>query len=328
MTEQFANPPEAAESSINRIGIIGAGAVGATTAYAMIQAGSASEIVLVDKDRRRAEGQAMDLRHCLPFVGYDYAALSIEDLEDLRSCDLIVVTAGVAQKEGESRLELVKRNAEIFSSFFPLLNQNNPKARFLIVTNPVDVMTRVALKFSGLPPERVFGSGTVLDTSRFRALLADFFGVLPRQVHAYVIGEHGDSEVLAWSRAMIGPIHVSEYSERVGQTLSPDDIDTINKGVREAAYYIISRVGATQFAIAMATVQIVNALSHRPDSLLTVSRQLGGVHGFNEVCMSVPTRVNRRGPHSPIELDLSATEHAALKRSGEVLDEVYQGLGL
>jgi L-lactate dehydrogenase len=320
MTE--APPPR----NIDRVAIIGTGAVGATTAYALIQATRVSQVVLVDKNRRLAEGEVMDLQHCLPFTGHQQ--LEVADAEDVRDCDMVIVTAGAAQKPGESRLELVKRNTDIFSNLFPLLSDNNPGAFFLIVTNPVDVMTRVALKLSGLPPRQVFGSGTVLDTARFRSLLSQHFHISPHHCHAYVIGEHGDSEVLMWSRATIGPFTVGEYSDHHSLVLTPDDKERINRTVRQAAYEIIERKGSTHFAIGLATARIFNALTYQQDAVLTVSRRFEGLYRRHGVCLSVPTLVNRTGAHSHFELEMSFDERQEFLHSAEVVDGVYTDLGL
>ncbi|MBN2309004.1 MAG: L-lactate dehydrogenase, partial [Candidatus Hydrogenedentes bacterium] len=239
-----------------------------------------------------------------------------------------IVTAGAAQRPGESRLGLVHRNVEIFHSFFPLLSDNNPNALFLIVTNPVDVMTRVALRLSGLPANQVFGSGTVLDTARFRTLLSHHFGIQARHVHAYVIGEHGDSEVPVWSRATIGPFHVGEYSQLHRVALTPDDKESINRAIREAAYKIIERKGSTHFAIGLAAVRLTEALSIEQKSIYTVSRRCEGAHGIRDVCLSLPTLVNRYGAEANCALELSRDEAEALIRSAEVLDQVYRQLGL
>ncbi|MCB2156664.1 L-lactate dehydrogenase [bacterium] len=311
---------------IERIAIVGVGAVGSTTAYAMIQAGVANEILLVDMDRRRAEGELMDLQHCVPFS--KNVSLSVIDLPDLTDCDLVVITAGVAQKPGESRLDLVRRNVDIYRTFFPRLAVNNPEALFLIVTNPVDIMTRVALKLSCLPPSRVFGSGTVLDTARFRQLISQHCRIAPRNVHGYVIGEHGDSEVMVWSRAMIGAFHVEEYCRLHGIPFGDDQKREISKDVRRAAYEIIERKGATHFAIGLATVRLAESLSHSQHSLYTVSRQFHGLYGLHEVCLSIPTLISRAGAVEHLELTLAEPEHEKLMESAEVLEEAYRQIGL
>lgn len=309
-----------------RTAIVGVGAVGSTTAYAMLQTGTASELVLHDHDRLRAEGEYMDLQHCLPFT--HHSAMSVRGADEIAGCGLVIVTAGAGQKPGESRLDLVKRNADIFASFFPLLSRNNPDAIFLIVTNPVDVMTRVALKLSGLPPQQVIGTGTVLDTARFRTLISQHCRILPRHVHAMVIGEHGDSEVMVWSRASIGAYRVAEYCDYLKIPLTTEDVERINNDVRNAAYQIIERKGATHFAIGVATNRIAEALGMNESSLYTVSRRCEGIFGLQDVCLSVPTLIDRRGAHAHMEIGLSSSEHAALLRSGEVLNEVYESLGL
>ncbi|MCP4640515.1 MAG: L-lactate dehydrogenase [bacterium] len=311
---------------VERVAIVGVGAVGATAAYAMVQAGSASEILLVDRNRALAEGEVMDLQHCLPFT--HHASLGVRDVDGVEQCDLVIVTAGVGQKPGESRLDLVQRNVAVFDSFMPTLARRNPDAHFMIVTNPVDVMTRVALGMTGLPPRQVFGSGTVLDSARFRTLISQHVGVQTGHIHAYVIGEHGDSEVIVWSRAMIGPFHVSEYCELHGITMSPEDTERIERNVRTAAYQIIERKGATHFAIGLAATRVTEALSQQEDSIFTVSRQCEGIYGLDDVCLSVPTLVNREGAVRACEIALSPGERTAFMRSAEVLDGVYQQLGL
>ncbi|HOJ34450.1 MAG TPA: L-lactate dehydrogenase [Candidatus Hydrogenedentes bacterium] len=311
---------------IERVAIVGVGAVGSTAAYAMVQAGVAKEIILVDLDRRRAEGEWMDLQHCVPFAQPVFLRVAAPD--EVENCDFIIVTAGVAQRPGESRLNLVQRNTQVFSSLFPMISQRNPHALFLIVTNPVDIMTRVALHLSGLPARQVFGSGTVLDTARFRALISQRCGIQARHVHAYVIGEHGDSEVLVWSRASIGPFHVAEYTDFTKQPIKPEEKEEIDQSVRNAAYYIIERKGATHFAIGLATVSLAAAASVQQDSVYTVSRQCEGVFGLNGVCLSVPTLVNRSGAHTHFEIELAPNEKAALMKSAEMLDTLYHQLGL
>jgi L-lactate dehydrogenase len=290
----------------------------------MIQAGTAREIVLVDADRRRAEGEMMDLQHCLPFSSH--GTLRVADVAEVTDCQMVIVAAGPPQKPGQSRLDLVQASTEMFHKLFPMLSRNNPNALFLIVTNPVDVMTRVALKLSGLPPQQIVGSGTVLDTARFRHLISEHCRILPRHVHAYVIGEHGDSEVTVWSRAVVGSFNLAEYCRL--RNLPFDDAvrDGIATQVRTAAYQIIERKGATHFAIGLATVRLAQAFALNQDSLFTVSRCCDGVYGLRDVCLSVPTLVSRPGAHQQIELELSTDELSALHRSAEILDETYQNL--
>ncbi len=318
MTENDARNP------LERVAIVGVGAVGSTMAYALLQAGLTHDLVLVDTNLRRAEGELMDLQHCVPFTRP--AALSFSDSAGVKDCGLIIVTAGVAQKPGESRLDIAQRNADVFSGLIPALAKNNPQAIFLIVTNPVDVMTRVALKLTGFPAQRVFGSGTVLDTARFRALLSQHCRVQTKHVHAYVVGEHGDSEVLAWSRASVGPFHVAEFGEHHNVPILPEDKERITQEVRSAAARIIERKGSTHFAIGLAVVSLAEGLTQLQDSIYTVSRRCEGLFGLQDVCLSVPTLVNRAGAHTHFEIELSSGEQEAFMKSAEILDKVYTRL--
>ncbi len=309
---------------IRRVAIIGMGAVGSAFAYALIHEGRVRELLFVDKDKRRAEGQMMDLSHCLPWGRP--IKMEIGDLDSAASCDMVVITAGVAQKTGESRIDLVKRNADIFAEFFPRLPEANPRGLFVIITNPVDVMTRLALNLSHISPEQVFGTGTTLDTGRFRFLLSHHLKVDPRNIHAYVIGEHGDSEVLVWSRAHVGPFSLEEYGDLTGRPITAEVQRDVTAGVKTAAYEIIERKGATNYAIGLATEKLFESVSFNQGTLQTVSRALSGAYGFDDLCLSTPCRLQRDGALEPLEIPLSPEEHKALMRSAETLDEVYQSL--
>jgi L-lactate dehydrogenase len=311
---------------IERIAIIGVGAVGATTAYALMQSGLASEILLYDQDLAKAEGEMMDLQHCLPFT--EHVAMSIAELDAIRNCDLIVVAAGAPRSPDEPRESFVERSAQALESFMEPLARQNGRALFLIITNPVDIMTRVALRFSHLPTRQVVGSGTLLDTARFRTLISSHCKILPRHVHAYVVGEHGQNEVPVWSRAMIGPFHISEYCDMHGITLGPDETESINRDVREAASRIQQRKGATHFAIGLAAARLAHALSLNQDSVFTVSRRFEGMYRLQSVCLSMPTLVNREGAHKHFELDFSSTERDALMKGAEKVHKEYEKLGL
>lgn len=314
------------QNPLERTAIVGVGAVGSTTAYALLQAGLTRELVLVDKNLRRAEGEMMDLQHCVPFTRP--ATLTIADSAAVEGCGLIVVTAGVAQKPGESRLDIAQRNADIFAGLIPVLAKTNPQAVFLIVTNPVDIMTRVALTLTGFPACRVFGSGTVLDTARFRVLLSQHCRVQTKHVHAYVVGEHGDSEVLVWSRASVGPFQVAEFGEYHNVPILPEDKERISQDVRAAAARIIERKGSTHFAIGLAVVSLAEGLVQHQDSIHTVSRRCEGLFGLHDVCLSVPTLVNRTGAHTHFEIELSSSEVDGFMRSAEILAQVFQRLKL
>lgn len=309
-----------------RVGVVGMGAVGSAFAFALINQGRAREIVLMDKDHGRAEGEAMDLSHCLPY-GRPVRIVA-SDLDGVAECDLIIITAGAAQAPGESRLDLVKRNADIFAGFFPRLSKLNPNAMFMIITNPVDVMTRLALELSGLPPERVFGTGTTLDTARFRLLLSDHLAIDARSIHAYVIGEHGDSEVLVWSRAFIGPYRLEEFAEIRHRPLTPELKATITRKVKSAAYEIIERKGATNFAIGISALRIYEAIRYDQSRLLTVTRRLDGAYGLQDTCLSIPCLLDRHGAGRPMEIDLAEDERAQLMVSAETIDAIYSRLGV
>ncbi|MGF1572634.1 MAG: L-lactate dehydrogenase [Sumerlaeia bacterium] len=325
MTAQSTEAQNHFSRTIGRVAMIGLGAVGSTTVFALLHAKIAQEILLVDDhNRRRAEGELLDLQHTLPFSGP--ANIHLASLDETRHCDLVIITAGAAQSKDETRLDLMKRNVEIFRTFFPRLSQQNPNALFVIVTNPVDIMTRVALELSGLPPEQVFGTGTVLDTARFRQNLSTHLGVSSNNVHAYVIGEHGDSEVIVWSRVQIGPFTLQEYADLKGKKLSPAVKQQMDEDVRRAAYQIIERKGSTHFAIGSGTTRLIETLSNDRHQLYTVSRQIS-LPGIPEgVCMSIPTEMGRKGALLPIALKLSPIEEAELQKSGNILDKAYQKL--
>lgn len=316
-----------AARSIRRVAIIGVGAVGSTFAFTLASGGHVREVVLYDKDIRRAEGEMMDISHCLPYTRP--IKLSVGDLDDVAECDLIVITAGMAQQKGQTRLDLVKGNAEIFSQFFPRLPKANPHALFVIITNPVDVMTRLAWNLSEVSSQQIFGTGTVLDTARFRMLLANHLNTDARNIHAYVIGEHGDSEVLAWSRVRVGPYKLDEFCRHSDRTFTPEDKDRLTSEVRRAAYHIIERKGATNFAIGISMLRIYESIAHNMSTLQTVSRPVHGTFGMpDDMCLSLPCMIMRDGAKEPMELRLDEEEHAALMHSAEVLDDVYQKLGV
>lgn len=325
MSEPTAPSQSQFSRTIGRVAMIGLGAVGSTTVFALLHAKIAQEILLVDDHNRlRAEGELLDLQHTLPFSGP--VQLRLATLAETRNCDLIIITAGAAQSKTETRLDLMQRNVEIFKTFFPLLSNQNPNALFCIVTNPVDIMTRVALKLSGLPPEQVFGTGTILDTARFRQNLSGFLSVSTNNVHAYVIGEHGDSEVIVWSRVQIGPFTLKEYAKLKGIELTPEVMQRIDEDVRRAAYQIIQRKGSTHFAIGSGTTRLIETLSNDRHQLYTVSRSttLPGIP--KGVCLSIPTEMARRGALMPIPIALSPEEEVELKKSGEILDEAFRKL--
>ena len=302
-----------------KVGIIGVGSVGSATAFSLITTGVAHNVVLVDTNMKKAVAEATDIAHAAPFA--NAAKINAGDDADLAGADIVIVTAGANQKEGETRIDLLERNVRIFESIIPQIVKYAPDTILLITANPADIMTEVALKLSGFKKERVIGSGTALDTARFRTLLADYLEVSARSVHADVLGEHGDSEVLIWSSAEAGTLTLEEYAADVGKTLDDAKKAEINEGVVRAAYKIIEGKGATAYGIAGALTKICRAISHNDHSILTVSSHHANVEGINDVCLSLPTVLNRNGVYHVITPKLSAEEHAKLRKSAETMKE-------
>jgi L-lactate dehydrogenase len=304
----------------------GAGAVGASAAYALMMSGLVSEIVLVDLNERRAEGEAMDLMHGAPFVRP--VTVRAGRYADCADSQIVVITAGAAQKPGESRLDLVRKNTGIFREMIPQLAQAAPNAILLVVANPVDILTLAALDASGFPPGRVIGSGTVLDTARLRALVGQRLNIDPRSVHGYVIGEHGDSEVVVWSRATVAGLPISEFCEQRGSECDARMQAEISEQVRRAAYEIIERKGATYYAIGLGVRHIVEAIMRDQNTVLTVSTLMTGQFGISDICLSLPSIVDHGGVEGVLVPKLSDEEVDALCRSADVLKETAQAVGL
>jgi L-lactate dehydrogenase len=310
----------------SRIAIVGAGSVGATIAYACMIRGVGQRIVLYDVDKTKVDAQTLDLNHGLLFT----PMATIEGSDDVAICkdaDIVVITAGAKQKPGQTRLDLADTNAGICRTLVPALLGAAPNAIYLLVTNPVDVITYITLKLSGLAPSRVFGSGTVLDSSRFRFLLAQRLGVAVQNVHAYIAGEHGDSEVPLWSSATIAGIPVVEWSAaRQGKLNSQEQLE-IFQNVRTAAYQIVRGKGATNYAVGLAAAKIIESVLHDENAILPVSSLLTGYRGLSDVCLSVPCVVNRTGVQQTLAVPMSPDEEAGLKRSAETIREVVRSLG-
>jgi L-lactate dehydrogenase len=309
-----------------RVAVVGAGNVGATFAYALLLSGLAAEIVLIDQNKSKAEGEAMDLNHTVPFA--HPTRIWAGDYSDSKGADITVIAAGTGQKPGETRLDLLKNNAAIFREIVPEVARANPEGILLIATNPVDVLTYSAWKLSGLPHARVLGSGTILDTSRFRYLLSQHFGVDPRSVHAYIIGEHGDSEVAVWSLANIAGMRLPDYCAAHGLIHQQEAMDAIFRQTRDAAYEIIKRKGSTYYAVAAGLMRIVEAILRNQNTVLSVSSLIEGYYGLSDICLSVPTVVNRSGVERVLRLELSAQEIEGLRHSSEVLKATISQLGL
>ena len=316
----------ALQSQPVRVVVVGAGNVGATFAYALLFRGLAAEIVLIDANHARAEGEAMDLNHAEPFT--NPTRVWAGSYDDCAGAAIVVVCAGAGQRPGETRLDLVKRNADIFGKIIPEIVQRNPEGILLIATNPVDVLTQVSQRLSGLPANRVIGSGTILDTARFRHLLGRHFKVEPRSVHAYIIGEHGDSEVPVWSLANIAGLRLADYAELNGISHDEAALDDIFRQTRDAAYHIIERKGATYFAVAAGLMRIVEAILRDQRTVLSVSSLITDYYGIEGLCLSLPTVVGRNGIERVLRLHLNEKEEAALKRSAEVLRKTAQGVGV
>lgn len=302
--------------------MVGVGSVGATYAYALTIAGLARELVLIDRDRQRAEGEAMDLNHALGLLGP--MAISAGGYEACADAHLVVITAGAAQAEGETRLDLAGKNAAIMREIVDSIMEHNPDPILLVVTNPVDVLTHVALKRSGLPPRRVIGSGTVLDSSRFRSLLSDNCRIDPRNVHAQILGEHGDSEVPIWSAVNFSGVPLAKFCPVCGRGCPDNEIRGIADKVKNAAYEVIKRKGATYYAIGAALVRITEAIVRDQHSVLTVSSLHRDAFGQGEVCMSMPTVMGQEGVEHVLWPDLSEEEAQALANSAQVLRRSYE----
>ncbi len=304
--------------------IVGAGQVGMACAYSMLIQNTLEEMVIVDVNAEKVEGEVMDLSHGLPFV--EPTVIRSGTLADGEDADIVIITAGAKQKPGETRLDLVNRNVEIFKNLIPQVVNCCSQAVLLIVTNPVDIMTYVSLKLSGLPPSSVMGSGTVLDTARFRYLLAERFQLDPRSFHAYIIGEHGDSEVPVWSKVNISGMHLFEGES--SQLKATDDIKQIFAQVKNAAYEVIQRKGATSYAIGLGVTQIVQAILRNQNRVLTVSTLINNFEGIEDVCLSLPAVVNRQGVSRILNLTLTPTEKQQLQQSSQVLQETIKKLNL
>lgn len=307
---------------VNRVALIGTGFVGSSYAFAMLNQGITEELVLIDINKEKSEGDAMDLNHGLPFAP-SKTKIWYGSYADCNGADLVVITAGANQKPGETRLDLVEKNTKIFKGIVEGIMASGFDGIFLVATNPVDILTYVVWKYSGLPKERVIGSGTILDTARFRFLLGEYFDVDPRNVHGYIIGEHGDTELPVWSNADIAGKSIAEWSKKM-PGFKQSDLDHIFENVRDAAYQIIERKGATYYGIAMGLVRLTNAILRNENSVLTVSAYLDGEYGQSDIYIGVPAVVNRNGIREVVELELNEDEQAKFMNSVDVLKKTMQ----
>lgn len=306
--------------NIQKCGIIGCGAVGATTADTLLGSGLFNEMVLIDINQKKAEGEAMDIGHGAPFV--TPVNIYAGDYKDLADAYLVIITAGANQMPGETRIDLAEKNVKIFKSIIPEIVRYNPDCILLIVSNPVDILTYVALKLSGFEPSRVIGSGTVLDTGRFKYLLGEYLGVDSRNVHALIIGEHGDSEVAVYSSANISGVDLDEFCRIWGKGTDKESLHKIYEDVKNSAYAIIERKGATFYAIARVVKRIAQALIRDENTILTVSSLVEGHYGISNVCLGLPSVVGRDGVKQMIDTPLDEDEMMRLTASAQKLRQV------
>ena len=307
-----------------KIGIIGCGNVGMTVAYTLMSHGLCTEMVLIDVNKQKAESEAMDLGHCLPFLSP--MQIYSGDYENLDGAEMIVIAAGVGQRPGETRIDLLHRNADIFRDILKQIVKVNRECILLVVSNPVDVLTYAALKASGFPPSRVIGTGTVLDTARLKYLVGEKLGVDYRNVHSFIIGEHGDSELAVWSGANVSGINIDDFCPLCHTCHRMTDLYELYDDVKNSAYEIIRGKGATYYAIAQATRRIIEAIIGDENSILPVSTYLEGQYGLNDICMSIPSIIGSGGVKHVLDIPLDDAEYAALMASADTLRQVIDSL--
>lgn len=306
-----------------KVSIVGAGNVGTTFAFSLMISGLAREIVLIDRNEKKAKGECMDLNHGLSFTRP--AKIYSAGYDGCSNSDLVVITAGVGQKPGQTRIDLVQDNVKVFKDIIPNIMRFAPEALLLVVSNPVDILTYVTLKLSGLPASKVLGSGTVLDTSRLRYLISRHCNVDPRNVHAYIIGEHGDTELAVWSDANIGGMILEKYCPICNKKCDyRAELAKIFDEVKNSAYKIIEAKGATFYAIALALVRISEAILRHENSILPVSTLINDYYGIHGVCLSLPSLVNKSGVEKFLRLELSSEEQEQLGRSAEALGAILK----
>ena len=307
-------------TNVRKVVIIGCGFVGAACSFSIMQSGLFSEMVLIDSDRAKAEGEALDISHGVPFS--KPIKIYAGDYSDIKDASLVIVTAGANQKQGETRLDLVKKNISIFKSIIPEITKQNFQGILLIVANPVDILTSVALKLSGFPKNRVFGSGTVLDTARLKYELGKHLNVDSRSVHAFIIGEHGDSEIAAWSSVNISGVPLSKFCEMRGYCDQENDMKRIAEDVKNSAYEIISKKKATYYGVAMAVKRICEAIIRDEKSILPISSMMNGEFGIKDISLSMPAIIGKDGVESIVPIQLNEKEILKLQESAKALQDV------
>ncbi|UOQ85232.1 L-lactate dehydrogenase [Gracilibacillus salinarum] len=308
-------------TKLRKVVIIGTGFVGTSYAYALLNQGVVNELVLIDLNENKAEGEARDLNHGMPFG--NPMKIKAGSYQDCHNADLVVITAGANQKPGETRLDLVDKNARIFKGIVNSVMDSNFKGIFVIATNPVDILTQITREISGLPKERVIGSGTILDTARFRYLLGEHFQVDARNIHAYIMGEHGDSELPVWSHVQIGGVPLSQYAG-IDDLYHHQEMTELFQNVRDAAYHIIERKGATYYGIGLGLVRLTRAILNNENAVLTVSAYVDGQYGLEDIYLGVPAILNENGIREVMELRLSDKEAEQLHQSAKVLREMLK----
>jgi L-lactate dehydrogenase len=313
------------ERGKGKVGLIGTGMVGASFAYSLVQSGIASELVMIDRDTQRAEGEAMDLSHGLPFV--KPMLVSAGGYELLAGCDVVVICAGANQRPGETRLDLMHKNAAVFADVIPKAAAACPHGVIVIATNPVDVLTELSSRLAGWPHGRVIGSGTVLDTARLRYSLGEALDIDPRSVHAWTVAEHGDTLVAAWSSATVGGVPVLEYVGPTGQRLTRDDLAALLERTRRAGYEVIQRKQSTYYAIGLALLRIVEAILRDQRTVMTVSTPLQGRFGVDGMSLSLPSVLGHNGVENVLEIPLNDAEADAFRASANALKSRLAELG-
>ena len=309
-------------TNVRKVVIIGCGFVGAASAFSLMQSGLFSEIVLIDSDRARAEGEALDISHGVPFA--KPINIYAGDYDNIKDASLIIITAGASQKTGETRLDLVKKNISIFKSIIPEIKKRQFDGIILVVANPVDILTTVAVKLSGLPENRVFGSGTVLDTARLKYELGKLLNVDSRSVHAFIIGEHGDSEIPAWSGVNISGVPLKKFCEMRGYCDHNTSMERIAEDVKNSAYEIIARKNATYYGIAMSVKRICEAIIRDEKSILPVSSMMHGEYGIKNISLSMPAIVGKNGVETLVPIQLNQKEIENLQKSANTLENIIK----
>lgn len=311
---------------MNKITVIGSGSVGSTIAYTLVVMGIASEIVMIDINQEKSLGEALDIRQGVPFC--NPASIYAGLYEDAKDSDIVIITSGLARQPGQSRLDLAQTNVEVLKTISGRIVEYAPNATYIIVSNPVDVLTYVFHKISGIPEERIIGSGTILDTARLRARISEYYDVNQKNVHAYVLGEHGDSAFVPWSIANISNVPIEDYREALlnSKEYPEFDRDEVENYVRKSGANVIQRKGATYYAVSMSVCHICKCLLSGIDTTMTVSTMLHGEYGIEDVCLSLLNIVGHEGAHSKVLLPLNEKEISALHHSAKCLKEIINSI--